>query len=405
MAEALSAPWLTIIGIGEDGEDGLSPLAKAALRQADVIYGGERHHVLTPSGMGERRVWPSPFSKSFEELEALRGRSVVVLASGDPMWFGAGSTLLSRFAREEVILLPGLSAFALAAARMGWPLQKVETISLHGRPLDTLRLFLYPGAKILALTSDGTTPNQIADILADEGYGASRLIVLENLGSPGERVIGGEAEQFNMQVGDLNTVAIEVLPIANTPLRPRTPGLPDEAFRHDGKLTKREVRSVTLSKLCVIPGQLLWDVGAGCGSVAIEWLRAAHNTKAIAIEPNDQRAMMMMANAASLGVPQLDLRQVTAPEGLSDLPDPDAIFIGGGLTAPGMVQTCHERLKSGGRLVANAVTLEGEAVLMASWQKYGGDLTRMAVSRIAPVGAFSGWKPMMQVTQWSMVKA
>lgn len=404
-----TAPWLTIIGIGEDGWSGLSETARTTLQVASLIYGGARHlELLQGSSVGincEMKAWPSPFSKGIEELASNRGQSTVVLATGDPQWFGIGATLHRRFSAEEIEVIPHLSAFSLAASRLGWPLQHVETISLHGRPLDTLRGFLYPGARIIALTSNGAAPGEIADLLADEGYGASPLTVLEHLGGPQEKVTVCEAEEFTGEAAELNTVAIEAKPIPNTPVLSRTPGLPDSAFRHDGKMTKQEVRAVTLAKLAPIPGQLLWDIGAGSGSIGIEWLRAAMNTKAIAIEPLEKRHVFIRGNAAALGTPQLQLVEGKAPEALNDLPQPDAIFVGGGLTSTEIIKTCFEALPSGGRLVANAVTLEGEQVLAQGWKKYGGELSRLAISRADPIGGLTGWRPMMPVTQWSLVKS
>ncbi|WP_108819964.1 precorrin-6y C5,15-methyltransferase (decarboxylating) subunit CbiE [Pseudovibrio sp. Alg231-02] len=404
-----TAPWLTIIGIGEDGFNGLSETAKSALKAASLIYGGARHLEFLQDGASniscEMKAWPSPLSKGIEELAVNRGQNTVVLATGDPQWFGVGATLHRQFCAEEIEVIPHLSAFALATSRLGWPLQNVETLSLHGRPLDTLRGFLYPGARIIALTSNGAAPGEIADLLADEGYGASTLTILEHLGGPQEKVISREAEEYSDQAAELNTIAIEAKPIPNTPVLSRTPGLPDSAFRHDGKMTKQEVRAVTLAKLAPIPGQLLWDIGAGSGSIGIEWLRAAKDTKALAIEPLEKRHVFIRGNAAALGTPMLQLIEGKAPEALDNLPQPNAIFVGGGLTSAGILKTCFEALPSGGRLVANAVTLEGEQVLAEGWKKYGGDLSRIAISRADPIGGLTGWRPLMPVTQWSLVKS
>ncbi|WP_310621550.1 precorrin-6y C5,15-methyltransferase (decarboxylating) subunit CbiE [Flexibacterium corallicola] len=397
-------PWLTIIGIGEDGWEGLAQRTKETLDDASVVYGGARHLSLIPDLRCEKKNWTSPFAKAVEELIAQRGKKTIVLATGDPMWFGVGSTLVKHFDASEFTILPHSSAFSLAASKMGWRLQDTECISLHGRPLDSLRRSLYPGARILALTSNGKTPEIIADLLVDEGYGESQLTVLEHLGGPSEKLTGSIAETYAHKATDLNTVAIHVSAVSNTPLRPNLAGLEDDTFRHDGKLTKREVRAVTLAKLMPVPHQLLWDVGAGCGSIAIEWLRAAKGTTAIGLEPNAKRLDMACVNAQNLGVPHLQLVDKQAPEALEDLPDPDAIFIGGGLTAPNQIEACYERLKPGGRLVANAVTLEGEQVLMSAWQRLGGELGRLNVSRISPVGSLSGWRPLMQVTQWNIRK-
>lgn len=294
-----SAPWLTILGIGEDGYDGLSATAKSALNSATLVYGGCRHLELVRDNLQNAdcrvKAWPSPFSKGIEDLAENRGHKTVVLATGDPQWFGIGATLHRKFSVDEIEVIPHLSAFSLAASRVGWALQNTETLSLHGRPLDTLRGFLYPGARIIALTSNGSAPGEIADLLADEGYGASSLTLMEHLGGPREKVTSCTAEEYVGEAAELNTVAIEAKPVAHTPVLSRAPGLPDTAFRHDGKMTKQEVRAVTLAKLAPIPGQLLWDVGAGSGSIGIEWLRAAKNTKAIGIEPLEAREHLRVA--------------------------------------------------------------------------------------------------------------
>jgi precorrin-6Y C5,15-methyltransferase (decarboxylating) len=402
------APWLTVIGLGEDGVEGLAPLARQALCEATCVFGGARHAELAAPFLGARGIsvtpWPSPFSHGLDLLLERRGTPVVVLASGDPMWFGIGATLARRIDPGEIVVLPGRSSLSLAAARLGWPLAEVEILSLHGRPLDSLRAVLAPGARILCLTSGGSALPGIADLLVDEGYGESRLVVLEHLGGPQERVIEASAERFEGPVADLNVTAIELRAVRHTPLRARVPGLPDDAFRHDGKLTKREIRAASLAKLMPVPGALLWDVGAGSGAVAIEWMRAARGARAIALEPNDERRAVARANAAALGVPGLDLRDATAPEGLAGLEAPDAIFLGGGASAPGIIETVLAALRPGGRLVANAVTLESEAVLLSAHARFGGELCRIAVSRAAPVGGMTGWRPLMPVTQWSLVK-
>ncbi|WP_068311612.1 bifunctional cobalt-precorrin-7 (C(5))-methyltransferase/cobalt-precorrin-6B (C(15))-methyltransferase [Polycladidibacter hongkongensis] len=403
-APNLPTPWLTIVGIGEDGPAGLSNVARAALENAQHIYGAARHFQLIGNTKAAQHPWPSPFKAGIEALGKRRGSPVVVLATGDPQWFGIGATLSRHIPAEEMLCLPHSSAFSLASAKLGWGLQEVDCLSVHGRPLDALRAALYPGGKLLLLTANGESPAQIADLLVDEGYGRSRLTVLEHLGGPKENLHSDLAEHFTANVADLNIVAVELEAGAFTPCYGRTPGLPDTAFNHDGKLTKQETRAVTLAKLRPLPGQTLWDVGAGCGSIAIEWLRAAPRTIAYALEPDTTRRARALANAAALGVPQLHLLEARAPEGLDALPEPDAIFIGGGLTAPQMIETCSARLKPSGRLVANAVTLEGEAILLSAYQKYGGELSRLAVSRASPVGTLTGWRPLMTVTQWNWTK-
>ncbi|MBD1548938.1 precorrin-6y C5,15-methyltransferase (decarboxylating) subunit CbiE [Roseibium aggregatum] len=398
----MTTRWLTLIGIGEDGF--LPEAARRLLAEAEVVYGSARHFELVDDLAGKQKAWPSPFSAVYNELNDLRGRPVAVLATGDPQWYGIGSTLARKFAAEEIRVVPAPSAFQLAAARIGWALQDVEAISLHGRPVETLNGFLYPGAKIIALTSNGETPKTVADSLASLGYGRSRMTVLEHMGGEKERIVSGSADDWCETVADFNTLALEIVADPGTAFRPRVPGLADDAFVHDGKMTKREVRSITLAHLMPYSGALLWDIGLGCGSIAIEWMRAARGAKAIGLEPNADRRGMASENALALGVPGLEIRDATAPDGLSGLPAPDAIFIGGGLTADGIVDACHDALKDGGRLVANAVTLEGEAVLLDAHRRLGGGLTRISLERAGAVGGLTGWRPLMPVTQWHLIK-
>jgi precorrin-6Y C5,15-methyltransferase (decarboxylating) len=397
--------WLSVVGIGADGLAGLTPAARALVDAAEVLVGGTRHLTMI-NGSAERLTWETPLSRTVDAITARRGRRVVVLATGDPMWFGIGVTLARRFARDEVAILPHLSAFSLAAARMGWPLAETEAVTLHGRPLDLLALHLSPGARLLVLSENGETPARVAAFLRDRGWGDSTITVLENLGAADARVATGTAAQWNAgPCADLNTIAIECVANARARVLSRVPGLPDDAFAHDGQITKREVRAATLAALAPLPGQLLWDVGAGCGSIAIEWLRAARGTRAIAIEREPARQAMIAQNAAALGVPALRVIAGTAPEALAGLDRPDAIFIGGGVSDQAIMETCWSALKQSGRLVANAVTIDGEAALVAAQARHGGDLTRISVSRAGTVGAHAAWRPMMPVTQWSAGKA
>ncbi len=398
----MTAPWLTLIGLGEDGS--LSQAARDFLADATVVYGSERHFALVGDICKSKRFWPSPFATVYDDLKVLQGQPVAILATGDPQWYGIGSTLSRHFAPEDMRILPAPSAFQLAAARLRWPLQDADCLSLHGRPIETLRCFLTPGAKLLALTSNGETPKLVADMLVQDGYGETRMTVLEHMGSSQERTVSSTANSWNGKVADFNTLALDIVPDKGTIFRPSTPGLPDDAFRHDGKMTKREVRAITLAALMPQSGALLWDVGAGCGSIGIEWMRAARGAKAIGLEPHAERRAMAQENALALGVPGFDLRDATAPSGLSALPTPDGIFIGGGLTDHGIVETCLNALKPGGRFVANAVTLESEAVLLEAHKLNGGDLTRVSVQRASPVGKLTGWRPLMPVTQWAFIK-
>jgi precorrin-6Y C5,15-methyltransferase (decarboxylating) len=399
-------PWLTVVGIGEDGLAGLTATARGLIERADVLVGGERHFVLAgANGDAERVAWSSPLTDTLAAIAARRGRRVVVLATGDPMWYGVGATLTRHFGHDAVAIVPNLSAFALAAARLGWPLADVETLSLHGRPLELLALYLYPGARVLALAEDGATPAAVAAYLAERGWGSSSLTVLEHLGGPAERVVASIADEWLYPRGaDLNIIALDLYAGPGAIILPRVPGLPDDAFVHDGQLTKREVRATTLAALVPLPGQLLWDVGAGCGSIGIEWMRAARGAQAIAVEMNAARADLIARNAAALGVPALDLRLGRAPDALAGLAAPDAVFIGGGLGSAGLFEVCWTALKRGGRLVANAVTLEGEAQLATAAQAYGGALTRIAVSHAEALGGVHVWRPKRPITQLAAVK-
>ena len=394
-------PWLTVVGMGDDGPDGLTPAARAVVEQARVVVGGNRHLDRVGSGQREHIPWPSPFGALAETLEPLRDRAVCVLATGDPTCYGVGSILVERFGLDAVRIIPAPSAFSLACARLGWAAQAVQTLSLHGRPLALLHPFIQPGVRLLALSANANTPVEVARMLCDRGYRGSRLTVLSHLGGENERLHATTADSYRASdaVADLNTLAIECVADAGTPPVPRTPGLADELYEHDGQLTKREVRAITLAALGPVPGQLLWDIGAGCGSIGIEWMRVHPDCRAIAIEPNAGRVEMIAANGAALGTPGIEVVNGRATAALEGLDAPDAIFVGGGITEPGLLDHCWAALQPGGRLVANVVSVEGEAVLDA-WQKtQGGRLTRIAVNRCEPLGRFRGWRPLMPVTQ------
>jgi precorrin-6Y C5,15-methyltransferase (decarboxylating) len=397
--------WLTIIGMGEDGLEGLTPAARTLIERAETLVGGERHLAKVPNGTAERLRWASPLKLTIDEILKRRERRVVVLATGDPLWFGIGVTLLRAVPAEETWILPGVSAFALACARLGWPLAEVECLTLHGRSFAFLNGVVAPGAKLLLLSHDGATPSAVAKALTTLGFGPSRLTVLEHMGNADERQLSGIAADWTAgQTRALNTIAVECIPGAGAIVRARVPGLPDDAFRHDGQLTKREVRAATLAALAPTPGQRLWDVGAGCGSVAIEWLRSHRTLAAVAVERAADRCAMIRENAAALGVPHLELVQGEAPAALTEFPSPDAVFIGGGLTTPGLVERCWQALNARGRLIANAVTVEGEARLFALRAEIGGELTRIAISRAEPIGAYTGWRAHMPVTQLAATK-
>ncbi|MCU1763820.1 precorrin-6y C5,15-methyltransferase (decarboxylating) subunit CbiE [Pseudomonas sp. 14P_8.1_Bac3] len=397
-------PWLTIIGIGEDGFKGLGKNARHALLRATRIFGGQRQlDLLPPCIRGERERWPSPFC--LDPLLALRGEPVCVLASGDPMFFGVGASLARQLPSDDMLILPAPSSCSLAAARMGWPLQEVVTLSVVARPVAALNAQLFSGVRLLVLSNDGQSPAAIAALLRERGFGPSRLSVLEHLGGAAERRIEGVARDWaDPPVADLNLVAIECIADAHTPRLSRLAGLPDSAFRHDGQLTKRDVRAITLARLAPTPGELLWDVGAGSGSIGIEWMRAHPSCRALAIEADEGRQRLIEHNRDALGVPGLQLIRGQAPQALAGLERPDAIFIGGGVTREGVLDTCWAELKPGGRLVANAVTLQSEMTLMAWREQHGGELTRIHIAQAQPLGDFDTWRQALPISLLDVVK-
>jgi precorrin-6B C5,15-methyltransferase / cobalt-precorrin-6B C5,C15-methyltransferase len=403
---AASPRWLSIVGIGEDGAEGLSPVARGLIEAAEIVFGGRRHLALAgPLIRGAARPWPSPFDGAADEVLHHRGRQICVLASGDPFHYGVGAVLARRIDAREMIVVPGPSAFSLAAARLGWSLPHTVLLSVHGRTLDLVRPHLQPGARILVLTSDGEGPAALARLLAQTGFGASRLTVLEALGGPRERIRGTTAAAFDLAaVGALNTVAIEIEAAPDARVLARAPGLADDLFEHDGQITKREVRAVTLSSLAPRRGELLWDVGSGCGSVAIEWMLADPLMRAVAIEWRADRAARIRRNAAAFGVPGLEIVEAVAPAAMAGLAPPDAVFVGGGASEPGVLDAALRALRPGGRFVVNAVTLETEALLLARHAALGGELLRMAISRAEPLGGKTGWRTAMPVTQWVWTK-
>jgi precorrin-6B C5,15-methyltransferase / cobalt-precorrin-6B C5,C15-methyltransferase len=397
--------WLSVVGIGEDGVEGLSAAARALVESADVLVGGERHLALVPASAAERIVWRQPLAATMAPIAERRGKRVVVLASGDPLWFGVAATLARHFPPAEMAVLPQASAFSLAASRLAWPLEECVSLSLHARPIEALRLHLAPGARLLALGTDDDTPVQVAELLRASGWGPSAMTVFAHMGGPRERRIDGTAEHWPLgRVAALNTLAIECKPGPKAKLLSRRAGLPDDAFEHDGKLTKRAVRAATLAALAPLAGETLWDIGAGSGAIAIEWLRSGRALTAVAVERDAARCGAIARNAAALGVPELRIVQGAAPAALAGLPAPDAIFLGGGTSDPLLWDALWKALKPGGRFVANAVTLEGEAQLLRWHAREQGEFTRLAVSRAEPVGTYHGWRSLMTVTQLALVK-
>jgi len=398
----LSRPWLHIVGIGEDGVDGLSVEARKLVGEAEVIVGGDRHHNLAPNVTAERIAWPSPFDAMIEEIRGHKGRRVVVLVTGDPLWYSVGAKILKGIAREEIVFHPQLSAFQFGSCRMGWSLADVETLTVHGRAAEQIVPWFAPDVRMLLLTKDATSPGAVAKLLTERGYGPSKLTVLAALGGPNEAQFEGVADSWNLEVPDFHLLAVECIAGPDAQVLPRT-GLPDDAFFHDGKITKRTARALALAKLVPVRDGVLWDLGCGCGSVAIEWMRAGREALAIGIEPQEKRRAMAEENAVKLGAPKLRLVDGTAPEALTGLPEPDAVFIGGGISRVA-IEVCLDALKPHGRLVGHAVTLESEAVLLDVYAQYGGELQRISVETAEPVGPFKGWKPSMPVTQWAWTK-
>ena len=414
----ISKKWLCVIGIGEDGWDNLSADARDLLYESEIVLGGERHLKMLPKDWeGERIIWSSPIREAVSKIVSWRpedsaiAQKVAIMASGDPLCYGIAAKLLRHLPIEEIWIKPALTTFSLMCSRIGWSLPDVETLTIHGRPLEMLHPFVQPGAKLLVLSKGEESPEQAAKLLCARGFGKSIITVLEHLGGRKERQFSGQADSWNHPEGAaLNAMAIECIPENNANVLSRNPGLPDEAFLHDGQLTKREIRAVALSKLMPVVDHLLWDVGAGCGSVSIEWMRTNPRCRAVAIEKSKSRLKLIEQNSQELGVPMLQIISGSAPEVLVDLPAPDAVFIGGGLSSGNLLQTCWSALKPGGRLVANAVTLEGEQKLL-QWQnenagKSGasGDLTRLSISRAEKIGKFQGWKEMRSVIQLAVIK-
>ncbi|NJM48961.1 MAG: precorrin-6y C5,15-methyltransferase (decarboxylating) subunit CbiE [Alkalinema sp. RU_4_3] len=400
----MTQPWLSIIGIGENGWSDLSTTARSLIDQAQILIGGQRHLDLIPPGKQERFVWLTPISESIAQIQSHQGQRVCVLASGDPMCYGIGNTLLRSISRSEMEIIPAPSAFSLAAAKLGWDLGQVSTISLCGRPPEALNLLVTNNARILILSSDKTTPKIVAKQITQQGFGLSEMQVLEHLGGPKENVIRAIASQWDYSGADLNLIALTCKAEANHRGFSRLAGLPDTAYIHDGQLTKREIRTITLAALAPLPGELLWDVGSGCGSIAIEWMRSHPNCRAIAIEHHPTRLENIAQNANTLGVPGLQIQPGTAPTALTNLPPPDAIFIGGGLTADGVFDRCWAALPSGGRLVANGVTIESERLILNQQAILGGELLRISVERTYAIGRFLGWKALSPIIQWQVIK-
>jgi precorrin-6Y C5,15-methyltransferase (decarboxylating) len=403
-------PWISVIGIEEDGVRGLSDLGLSLIKDCDILLAGQRHLDMVPDDLSpkaERMTWPSPFSSTFSTIAEMKGKQVVILATGDPMFCGIGGTLTRFFDWSELRVLPAKSAYSLAASRIGWPLDKCSLLTIHGRDPAGMIPHIQPSAKLIILSKNGSSPSLLASKLCEIGANEAQITVLEHMGGEKEKIIETSAHALNeagdaLPFADLNVIAVEI-PSDFRNWLSTSPGLPDDAFEHDGKMTKRDIRASALTKLAPRPGAHLWDVGTGGGSIAIEWLRAAPNTSAIGLEPQEKRRTFAKHNAKALGVPRLQLIDGTAPDGLMGLDGPDAIFVGGGLSME-TLNFCLDALKPGGRLVAHAVTLSSEALLLSCFNEHRGELTRLSIAKAQPVGPHFGWKASMPVTQWVYVK-
>ena len=400
-------PWLSIVGIGAGGWDQLSPEAQEVVTSAPWVIGGARHLEMLPAVVNQTcQVWPSPLSKGVEQIMARRGTSVCVLASGDPFWFGIGATLARHVDAAEMRVWPQPSAMSLAASRMGWALQHVACVSVHGRALDRVAAHVTHGNRLFVLSWDGTTPAALAHLLVERGFGASQITVLAELGGVDEKRISARAKAWSQpETAALNIVAVECVAKPNATPIARSAGRPDALFDNDGQLTKREVRAVVMALLAPGSAERLWDIGAGSGAIGIEWMLADARSRAIAVEADPARAGRVRANAHQCGVPALECIEGRAPDALAGLPAPDAIFIGGGLTTPGLVESCRAALASPrGRIVASSVTVEGDAVLADAHATHGGTLRRIGVERVEPLGRFRGWQPQRSVTLWCSIQ-
>lgn len=400
---------ITVIGIGAEGWAGVPEGLRRQIAAADVVFGGERHLGLLPAASAQTQVpWPSPLREGLPALlEEHAGRTVVALASGDPLVSGIATTLIDLLGAEGVRIVPAVSSVALAAARLGWASDTYAVVSAVARDPRRVVRELAPGRRVIVLSSDATTPGDLAALLAMAGWGASRLTVFGDLGAEEEtRVEGGAGEWLDdaPSFPQLNVIALEAAPDGVQHLATWASGLPDEAFEHDGQLTKRDLRASALARLAPRPAALLWDIGAGAGSVGIEWMRAHPSCRTVAVEGDPARSARIRRNAGRLGVPDLHVVTGRAPEALATLAAPDAVFVGGGAGVPGVLETCLDALAGGGRLVVHGVSIETEALLAAAHAEHGGELTRHLVETAAPLGRMRGFAPARAVTQWAWTK-
>ncbi|MFC4128611.1 precorrin-6y C5,15-methyltransferase (decarboxylating) subunit CbiE [Nocardia rhizosphaerae] len=398
---------IVVVGIGADGWSGLGQAARTALGECEVVFGSPRQLALLATGAAERVAWPSPLLPALDTLFArYAAHRIGVVASGDPMFFGIGATLARRFGAAALRVFPQPSSASLACARLGWPLAQTPVVSVVARPLPTVLPELADGHRLLVLSEDETTPALLARLLSEHGFGPSRLTVLEQLGGPTENRRTGSAADWSHPPGDpLNVIAVTCVAAAGSRRDTRMPGLADTAFAGDGQLTKAEVRALTVTALAPAPGELLWDVGGGSGSIAIEWCRTHSRCRAVTFERLPERRAQIAVNATSLGVPGITIRgEVRSEFADMELPAPDAIFLGGGLTQDGVFDQCWDRLRPGGRFVANAVTAESEARLLEWARRHGGALRKFQIYRGEPLGGFTAWRPQLPVAQWVAAK-
>nr|WP_254925747.1 MULTISPECIES: precorrin-6y C5,15-methyltransferase (decarboxylating) subunit CbiE [unclassified Rhodococcus (in: high G+C Gram-positive bacteria)] len=417
MALAQDAPLMTVptprpivvVGIGADGWDGLPATSRRAVEKADVVFGSVRQIASVRPHCTETRTWPSPLLPNLRSmLDAYEASNVCVLASGDPMFHGIGVTLVREFGAERLRMHPAPSSVSLACARLGWALQDTPTVSLVNTPIETLLPDLADGRRVIVLSRGSSTPGEVAGLLSGNGFGDSAMTVLEQLGGPAERVVHGRARDSTFEGTDpLNVVALECVRDPDAPRHARVPGLADSAYTGDGQMTKQEVRALTLSALAPAPGELLWDIGGGSGTIAIEWMRTDRSCRAVTFESSQARREQIERNALHLGVPGLIVHKA-APESFGGVSAvnavPDAVFIGGGLTGADMLEACWNAVRTGGRVVANSVTAESDSLLLTAAAKYGGELRRFQIYRGEPLGAFTTWRPHLPVTQWSAIK-
>jgi precorrin-6Y C5,15-methyltransferase (decarboxylating) len=394
---------IEVVGLSARGWQDLPERLRATIRYAEVLLGSRRHFNLIPSFPDQQRLpWPTPLREGLPTLLSQVGdRRVVALASGDPLVAGIGSTLVDMLGADAVDIHPAVSSVALARARMGWPEETTELVRLRGGDLDGVRRYLFPGQRLIILSRDGDSPAEVAQLVTDAGYGDSTITVLGDLDTEAESRLDVMARDWTGRAPTLNVICVACAGAGSA--ASLAPGLPDDIFDHDGQMTKRDLRAAALARLMPRPGDLLWDVGAGAGSIAIEWLRSDPRCRAIAIERDGDRVKRIRGNAEALGVPGLDVLHGEAPDALTSLERPDAVFVGGGGTFETLEQA-WSALRGGGRLVVHAVTQETEVIIVDCWRRYGGQLTRHSVEHLEPIGRYHGWRPARPVVQWSAIK-